>query len=457
MGRDVVLLASLATLVLLPGLVWGPYDDAAIFGVLGEGILRGAMPYRDLWDHKPPGVYMVAAAAALMPGPSWPWLWAASVVALTWTGLIIRRMAGLLVAATTVISMGLWPLTLGGGQTESFAAVPAAAAFYFAIRKRWFLAGILSGAAILFSFQLLALLPALIVFAGFRLVPMAQGAIGLSIVVLVATFALIATGTASSAFDVLWTYNRVYLSSDRAGDLRHLWELILPLLPLLCLLPFRGSRWSRTDTAAAVWLGTAALLISFQGRLFPHYVIPLAIPLAILAAPGADRPFARVTAIAASGTLLAIGFGTAALAYKTEHRGPATEEVARWIETNANPDIRILDWGVDANIYLSTGLRPAGRYPYLLPLVTPNYASAPMVEDWLRSLERDPPDLIIDSEAANPHWPEGQDFLRPPPPGAAGGRTADLVGPFRQWVLMNYQYVAEVHGRKIYLLKPQEN
>lgn len=455
-GRDVAVLGGLATLVLLPGLIWGPYDDAAIFGVLGEGITRGALPYRDLWDHKPPGVYLIAAAAAFMPGATWPWLWAANVAALTWTGWFIARMAGVLVAGITVIVIGLWPLTLGGAQTESFAALPAAAAFYAANRKQWFWAGLLSGAAILFSFQLLAILPALIVLAGFRLSPTVYGAVGVLTVGLVTTLILIGTGTASAAFDVLWTYNRVYLSLDRTGDLRVLPELVLPFLPLVFMLPFRRSRWSRIDTASVIWLASGALLIALQGRLFPHYAIPLAIPLAVLAGPAADRQVARLAAITVTATVLVFGFGHAVLTYQSDHRGPATEAVARWIETNADAD-RILDWGVDANIYLSTGLPPAGKYPYLLPLVTPDYVSEPMVDDWLRSLERDPPDLIIDSEAANPHWEDGDDFFRPPPPGSAGGRTADLVEPFREWVRMNYVSVAEVSGRKIYVLKAQEN
>jgi hypothetical protein len=37
--------------------------DQGIYAVVGEGILRGKMPYRDLWDFKPPGIFVVYGLA----------------------------------------------------------------------------------------------------------------------------------------------------------------------------------------------------------------------------------------------------------------------------------------------------------------------------------------------------------------------------------------------------------
>ena len=47
------LLPVVAAVVLLPGLVIGPSLDASVFVVLGQGLRDGALPYVDLWDHKP--------------------------------------------------------------------------------------------------------------------------------------------------------------------------------------------------------------------------------------------------------------------------------------------------------------------------------------------------------------------------------------------------------------------
>ncbi len=37
--------------------------DQSIYALVGEGVLHGKMPYRDLWDFKPPGIFMVYALA----------------------------------------------------------------------------------------------------------------------------------------------------------------------------------------------------------------------------------------------------------------------------------------------------------------------------------------------------------------------------------------------------------
>lgn len=42
--------------------------DQTIYSLVGEGVLHGKMPYRDLWDFKPPGIFFVFALAQGMFG-----------------------------------------------------------------------------------------------------------------------------------------------------------------------------------------------------------------------------------------------------------------------------------------------------------------------------------------------------------------------------------------------------
>ncbi len=44
--------------------------DQSIYAVIGSGVLHGKMPYRDLWDFKPPGIYLVYALAQAVFGRS---------------------------------------------------------------------------------------------------------------------------------------------------------------------------------------------------------------------------------------------------------------------------------------------------------------------------------------------------------------------------------------------------
>lgn len=44
--------------------------DHGIYALVGEGILHGQLPYRDLWDFKPPGIFVIFAAAQALLGKS---------------------------------------------------------------------------------------------------------------------------------------------------------------------------------------------------------------------------------------------------------------------------------------------------------------------------------------------------------------------------------------------------
>ena len=62
-----------------------PSEDEGVFLYIAHRIAAGGMPYRDVWDHKPPGVYLLArhgGAARKMRIPFGPFLALGSVVAL---------------------------------------------------------------------------------------------------------------------------------------------------------------------------------------------------------------------------------------------------------------------------------------------------------------------------------------------------------------------------------------
>jgi len=42
--------------------------DQSIYALVGEGVLHGKLPYRDLWDFKPPGIFLVYALAQALFG-----------------------------------------------------------------------------------------------------------------------------------------------------------------------------------------------------------------------------------------------------------------------------------------------------------------------------------------------------------------------------------------------------
>ena len=418
--------------LLLPNLAW-PTDDAAIFVTVGEGIWRGELPYRDLWDHKPPGIYVAASMG-------WHVLWLITVLSVTGTGLVFVPLVGPFVALVTVVSLASYPAALGGGHTETLGALPASAALLLGTRQRWAWSGTAAGLALLFSLQYAPLLIALAVLGG-----RGRLLLGLGAVLICVVGVLAAVGILAAAWDAVVVYGRSYAGLSRSADLKNAWHLGVVVLPLLVAVSFSKDR---VDLAMAAWIAAGVMLILLQGRLFGHYATPLVLPLAVLARhPTRGRRLVMAGAIVAAVVLSMVVWRS------YPQRGPATEDVGAWIRHNTTAGDRILMWGVDANIYLSADRAPAGRYPYLMPLVTPGYADRAAVDDWVHSLRSDPPEIIVDSEAANAYWVDGEDFLRPPPPGAAGGRDLDIIETFRQFVRERYELVTELYGRKVWRLR----
>src|SRR5207245_1466873 len=64
-----------ALLVALPNHPAGrpPSEDAGVFFYAAERILHGGLPYRDIWDHKPPGVYAIDAIGLAFGGRAGVW------------------------------------------------------------------------------------------------------------------------------------------------------------------------------------------------------------------------------------------------------------------------------------------------------------------------------------------------------------------------------------------------
>src|SRR2546428_525961 len=66
-----------------------PSEDTGVFTYVARLIGDGGLPYRDAWDHKPPGVYLIDAVALAVAG-LWG-LWAAEVVALALAAILSYR------------------------------------------------------------------------------------------------------------------------------------------------------------------------------------------------------------------------------------------------------------------------------------------------------------------------------------------------------------------------------
>ena len=479
----VAAIAALSLVLHAPGLAEGPTLDAAVFTVVADGLRQGALPYRDLWDHKPPGIYVLfAAAQTLLPfADPWAAVWAFSVAVTAGIGIVVMFLTARLGPAPSVFwalvavfYVGVYPVALGGGQTEPAATLLAVLALAAATISRPTLAGLLVGVGIIVSFQVAAagfgILVAVALEAARRsrvraVALYVGGSLALPGLAVVAAFAV---GIAEPAISAVFTYNGAYSGLNRSELMVvvlgvHAVLMVLLATPLLVFgLPTAARAVRRFEdpltAGASLWFAGWVLLVVLQGRLEPHYFVVAAPALVLLAA---HRRLAR----AATGRL---GFATAGLLVATTIVMAAaglspllSRYSASWNDTSMKAATAVLRsrvpaggslfvWGNEPELYLASGLRPATPYVYVLPLMTPGYVDRARIEKMIEDLERSRPAFIVDAGSAAPGEPGIVPLLVQRQVLADAGREVDMIEPLRSFVRGHYGPPIEAGGWLLY-------
>lgn len=174
------LLSGLAIVFLraLPNLRYPLHTDQATFCLIGQGLLRGQMLYRDLWDNKPPGIFYIYAIIVKIFGNV---MWSVGVIDILWLLLISvcifyfsRRFLGAPAAALAMVFNAARHCQQGyinAAQPEAFLMLCVFAAWFLLLpegrwrRSRCLAAGLAFGMAFWLKynavvfFPFLALLP----------------------------------------------------------------------------------------------------------------------------------------------------------------------------------------------------------------------------------------------------------------------------------------------------------
>jgi hypothetical protein len=118
-----------------------PARDQGVYLYVGQQILDGRIPYRDVWDHKGPLVYYIDALGLWMTGSTWG-VWFLEIIFLF--GAAVSGFLALQIVFDPVIafaSTSLWlaslPLVLDHGNTvEEYSLLFQFAAIYFYLRSK---------------------------------------------------------------------------------------------------------------------------------------------------------------------------------------------------------------------------------------------------------------------------------------------------------------------------------
>lgn len=332
-GLSLVLVVA-AFIIRLPGIVEPLGPDQGVYATIGWGLQRGLSLYRDLWEQKPPAIYLTYRLAFDIFGDRMSaifWIdYLAAVVAVAAVFDLARRLAGLRFGAlaAVVVALGTLPAaryTLGGflerAVTESFVIPLAAIAMWTAVvsvtrsRYRWlFLGGLCVGAAATYKQTALIYWPALVVWIWWvtDLRQAARAALysGLGVIVVpaLAVTWLWYRGVLEDAWVALVQYNLAYLAAGGHGfgytldrvahevfrriKTDEAWAAgsvtAVAAAVFVARRPKGQASW--VPVLGLIWLLAAAVAVVANGpRVFATYFMPPLIPMCLMYAWVLDR------------------------------------------------------------------------------------------------------------------------------------------------------------------------
>ncbi len=414
-----IAIAALPVLLYLPFLA-GPWiGDEGVFATIAQGVLRGELPYRDAFDHKPPLVYGWYALAFLAPGDeavavrlAAALAWSLSAVLLyVQARLSLGAGAALLAAGAFALSADLVTLNWQAG-TDVFMLPPLVGsllALSIGRRRadwRWLaLAGGLAALAVLTKpiavLNAIVLLGALLPLARrapsrAELVPALSFVAGGALVAAVVVAPFAASGALGDFLYANVGFNLDFGSSvtlAQRGERALRYGLVyFPLVAgpwvLGSLLGLgaiaRGPR-RPGDLLLVAWLAASVAGVAAAGPFFPHYFLQLLPAAALLSGRAAASvgelrlavPAGRRLLAGTMAALLPLAFLANAPAYAQPT--PLARQVAKsilqvppervgeraalgaYVREHSDPGDSVYVHGSDPALYFYIGRRPATR------------------------------------------------------------------------------------------------
>ena len=454
---DKILIALGVLIALLPASPLNmplTYRDSGVFLYMGWRILHGEIPYRDLWDHKPPVIFYVdALGLALANGSRWG-VWLIELCSLfiaAYLGFkLVKRAFG---ASPAVVSLYLWLASLvfvieGGNLTTEYALPLQFACLWLACgldeptRRSWrgYAIGLLCG-VIFFTKQNAVgvgiAITLYLVASRLRsgqvsrlireLLTLLAGALTVSIVVVI-YFA------ANDALPRFWSaaflYNFAYSSGGLLAGIK---SLVLSPFPLLQtgMLQFAIVGYG---IALIGWLsGTALvrdhrpllsigliglpiefLLIGLSGRSYAHYTMTLLPILSVFAGltfwvitDHLSRVGIRRSAIGGftAGILVVLSLALVRGYYlvASQYARVRDDTLISIVEQSTDSSDTVLLWGADTRTNFFSQRRSPTRFSYQYPLYQPGYTTEAMIDEFLDDILQEQPRLIVDMH--NPATP----------------------------------------------------
>jgi hypothetical protein len=364
--------------------------DEEFYFVTAHRMWQGALPFVDIWDRKPVGLFLLYALPAALGFPAGIWAYqmlalACTVATAWWIARLAERLGFAAGATASALAYILWLDLLGGqgGQTPVFYNLLMLAAALLVLRPapqhaaRGLLAMALVGIALQIKYS--------VVFEGilFGLCLLADAwhathrpartilyGVALVVVALLPTALVALYYAAVGAWDAFVFANFLSIFhrnpdplSELAGNLGEMVLIISPVVTLAILALWRDrdapAHW-RERRFVALWLAVATASVAVFRPWFDHYSLPILLP-ACAAAAGmlgrADWQRWRTPALLLTAALA----GQIVLVVQRAGRGDARQLAALADAVGRGPGCLYVYSGTDM-LYSATGRCTLSRY-----------------------------------------------------------------------------------------------
>lgn len=288
------------------------YGDEAIYLTLGEGVRQGLVLYRDIFDHKPPAIYLLAAVAGSV---FWFRLillfWSLASIVLFWElakNLFSKRIKPVILATSIFAFLTTIPLLEGNmANSEIFMIGPTIGAFLLLLTAKRLTPQHLLGAGLLFSFATLFKVPAIFDFAALVVYwiftikiirkDIVKTAKNIALVVVgfvgpifLTIFYFWSNGALAQYLDIAWSQNFFYISRWSAPTVTlaatisqvGLPTRVLILALIIFIIFIFRKRFDLPLLFASLWFTFSLFAVLLSGRPYPHYLIQAVPPLSLL-------------------------------------------------------------------------------------------------------------------------------------------------------------------------------
>jgi hypothetical protein len=418
--------------------------DEQFYLLVGDRMLHGALPFVDIWDRKPVGLFLLYAAIRLLGGLGVVQYQVVAMLFAVATALVIYRMARMVTTAPGAFWAGVgYLLCLSGyqcygGQAPVFFNLPMALAAWIMCRMaaQGPRARLMRGGFGVMALVGLALqIKYTVLFEGMgfglmllwlahrqgwswgRILAAAVGWAAMAVLPTALVFGFyIARGHGEAFFYA--NFQSIFARSEpMEGAYGRLFKETAALIPVWLaiflgprLLPAPPHQNSRVLTFLRLWSAAAVLGFLAFGVWFDHYVAPMLVPLMTLSAPALGRAGRQMWYTL---LLLLVGAGGAfgVTSYAMQHHGTRAqvEALARVIDRERQGACIFIDEG-DPILYQYT--RACTVTPYIFPdhlngMVDFNALGIDGMAEVHRIMNAHPRVVVMTGEPSSlpPNWP----------------------------------------------------